>query len=317
MLSKHITESLQWFERMAKQHIVTQSIVNRYLESNNISWDILRTDLIHPICSGNKFFKLKYYLLDALQKKYTHLTTFGGAWSNHIVATAFASRFCGLTATGIIRGERPAQLSETLTTALSEGMELNFLSRKEFANKSMQTTEDAGIYTIPQGGYGIPGALGAGEMLRYAKQEDYTHLVCACGTGTMLAGLIRTYSTDLPLSADKKARIPAFLGIAVLKDQSLPQKVAFLTQSYTLPFRILHDFHFGGYAKKNEQLIDFMNDFYSKQGIPTDFVYTGKLMYAVDQLIKSGYFAPGSKILTIHSGGLQGNKSLKKGTLKY
>ena len=114
MVSKPIWERLQWFERLAEQHIVTQSINDTCLAGKNITWDILRTDLIHPICSGNKFFKLKYYLLDAMQKKHTSIITYGGPWSNHIVATAFAARYCGLSSTGYIRGESPQKWSETL-----------------------------------------------------------------------------------------------------------------------------------------------------------------------------------------------------------
>ena len=307
MQSNPLNERLQWFERLAEEHIVTHNINDAYLSSKNISWDILRTDLIHPICSGNKFFKLKYYLQDAIQKKHTRIATFGGAWSNHIVASAFASKFCGLDSIGYIRGESPAKWSDTLTEAKEQGMQLEFLSRNDFRMRSGTTDENGTEYFIPQGGYGFPGAKGAAEMLNYTNKEKYTHICCACGTGTMLAGLIQAYDKDLP----------EFVGIAALQDDELARSVERLQMHEKAPFSIHFDFHFGGYAKKNEELISFMNEFYTLHSIPTDFVYTGKLMFGIRRLLESDYFPAGSRILAIHSGGLQGNKSLKKGTLVY
>ncbi|HLO81649.1 MAG TPA: hypothetical protein VK166_11850, partial [Chitinophagaceae bacterium] len=160
-----------------------------------------------------------------------------------------------------------------------------------------------GEYYIPAGGYGELGVRGAGEMLNYAKNLSYTHIVCASGTGTMLAGLT--------LAAPEKKVI----GIAVLKHKDLGKEAGALINRDEL--EMIYDYHFGGYAKENDELISFMNEFFLETGIPTDFVYTGKLMYAVRQLIQKQFFPPGSKILTIHSGGLQGNKSLKKGRLVF
>ena len=313
MLSKPITERLQWFERLAEQHIVTQRIVDTTLAEKNIYWDILRTDLIHPVCSGNKFFKLKYYLLDAIQKKHTRIITYGGAWSNHIAATAFAAEYCGLKSLGIVRGEKPALMSETLVAAAREGMELQFMAREEFDEYAMKTSENPHGYVIPQGGYGKLGARGASEMIRFIK-EDYTHICCACGTGTMLAGLISAFSGSF--THGKKH--PRFIGIPIVKDPDLRQHVENLMQpGDSAPFSLVNDYQFGGYAKKTAALIAFMNSFYIRHQVPTDFVYTAKLMYALDDMLHSGFFPAGSRILAIHSGGLQGNKSLKKGTLCY
>lgn len=325
-----VTEKLQWFERLAEQHIVTQNIVDPCQDYKNITWEVLRTDLIHPVCSGNKFFKLKYYLLDALLNRHTRITTYGGAWSNHIVASAYAANYCGLKSTGIIRGETPKILSDTLVRAKEEGMELEFLSRQDYSvlNSAKNHCEDDIIllesdplklnllveppnsedYIIPQGGYGILGVKGAAEMLNYTNKEKYTHICCACGTGTMLAGLMTAASSPAQ----------QFVGIAVLNDTGLTMNVKNLIQMLPVPgFHISFDYQFGGYAKKTEDLISFMNSFYQLHHIPTDFVYTAKLMFAISDLIKKDYFPPGSRILTIHSGGLQGNKSLKKGTLLY
>jgi 1-aminocyclopropane-1-carboxylate deaminase len=311
MLSKPITERLQWFERLAQQHIVTQHIEDDTLSARNIRWDILRTDLIHPVCSGNKFFKLKYYLLDAMDKKHTSVTTYGGAWSNHIVASAFAAAFCGLGSKGIIRGEKPVHLSETLFQSMEEGMELEFISRQEFAELSLKGPGNSGEYIIPQGGFGPLGVKGAAEIMNYAMAEKYSHIFCAVGTGTMLAGLITAFGDHEP------GEIPHFIGIPVLNDTGLGEKIDQLIRPSTLPYTLLYDFHFGGYAKKTAGLIQFMNRFFEKYQVPTDFVYTGKLMFGIQELVNSGYFQGGSRILAVHSGGLQGNKSLKKGTLIY
>jgi 1-aminocyclopropane-1-carboxylate deaminase len=291
---------LAWFETLARDRIVTETVENSVYGDPAIRWDILRTDLIHPICSGNKFFKLKYYLIEAIQKNNTTIITSGGAWSNHIVATAFAAQACGLRSTGLIRGEKSQTLSDTLLEASALGMDLQYVSREDFGNKPELKS---GEYYVPAGGYGMPGAKGAGEMLAFAEDRHYSHVICASGTGTMLAGLT--------LAAPGKR----VLGIAVLKHNDLGREAGKLIGEKEL--EMIHDYHFGGYAKKTDELLAFMNEFYRTTGIPTDFVYTGKLMYAVKQLIQKQFFPPGSRILTIHSGGLQGNKSLKKGELVY
>jgi 1-aminocyclopropane-1-carboxylate deaminase len=291
---------LAWFETLARERIVTETVENSVYGDPTIRWDILRTDLIHPICSGNKFFKLKYYLIDAIQKNNTTIITAGGAWSNHIVATAFAARTCGLRSVGLIRGEKSETPSDTLSEASDLGMDLRYISRVDFGTL---TEPEPGEYYIPPGGYGETGAKGAGEMLDYAEGHHYTHIICASGTGTMLAGLT--------LAAPGKR----VLGVAVLKHNDLGREAGKLIEREEL--EMIHDYHFGGYAKKTDELLAFMNEFFRTTGIPTDFVYTGKLMYAVKQLIQKQFFPPGSRILTIHSGGLQGNKSLKKGELVY
>jgi 1-aminocyclopropane-1-carboxylate deaminase len=293
-------QQLAWFEALAREKIATETVDPGFYDCRDISWNILRTDLIHPICSGNKFFKLKYYLIDALQKKHTTIVTSGGAWSNHIVATAFAARECGLRSIGLIRGEKPSIPSQTLLDAADLGMELRFVDRADY-NKPPEP--EAGHYYIPAGGYGEPGAKGAGEMLRYADGLPYTHILCASGTGTMLAGLTQ---------AAPSSRV---LGVTVLKHSQLGAEAGQLIGS--TPLEMIHDYHFGGYAKKDQALIHFMNQFYTATGVPTDFVYTGKLMFAIRQLIQKQFFPPHSRILAIHSGGLQGNNSLKKGQLLY
>jgi 1-aminocyclopropane-1-carboxylate deaminase len=271
---------------------------------------VLRLDLIHPVISGNKWFKLKNYMEDALRLGRDTLVTLGGAYSNHIVAAAAACKLYGLKSIGIIRGEKPALLSPTLQDAASYGMELEFVSREDYRSRRMPEHIAArqDIYLVNEGGYGTKGAEGAASILSEAGDGNYTHILAATGTGTMLAGLA--------LAAKHSQEVT---GIPVLKNSgSLGEEIdALLPQEKKGSFRLLDGFHFGGYAKHTAELIRFMNRWYELTGIPTDFVYTGKLFFALDQLMRQGYFPEGSRVLAIHSGGLQGNRSLPKGTLIF
>ncbi len=277
-------------------------------EENNISLSVLRLDKIHPVVSGNKWFKLRYYIDEALFLGKKTIVTFGGAWSNHIIATAAACKMQGLSSIGIIRGEKPAILSATLLDANRMGMTLHFISRKDYTEKTIPpgfSKEE--YYFINEGGYGKTGAGGAATITQHFKQEDYTHICCAVGTGTMMAGLI---NSGLPHQK--------FTGISVMKNNTaLDAAIRSLLHDRNRPFDLLHDYHFGGYAKTNVALIHFMNEFYTRSGIPSDIVYTGKLFYAAADLVRKNYFPPASRVLLIHSGGLQGNASLHKNTLIF
>lgn len=307
-----------------------------------IKVDVLRLDKISPVVSGNKWFKLRYYLEEAKARNKKGILTFGGAWSNHIIATAAICNMNGLKSVGIIRGEEPQKFSATLLTAKESGMRLIFISRTAYQNKeipaSLNTDE---YYIVNEGGYGEIGAKGASTMLNYCS-ESYSHYCCAVGTGTMMAGLINAVSPSQQL-----------LGISVMKNNmALEERIQTLSPSpnyvpnlwlsqregdpahKTLPsedvdspslfvinkksnWNLTHNYHFGGYAKHQPALLHFMNEFYRHTRIPSDFVYTGKLFYAVSDLIGQNYFPPGSKLLVIHSGGLQGNISLPAGTLIF
>jgi 1-aminocyclopropane-1-carboxylate deaminase len=291
-------------------NIIVQPVVKSLASEKNISVSVLRLDLIHPVISGNKWFKLKFYIQDAKRLDKKRVVTFGGAWSNHIVAAACACSINKLKALGIIRGEEPAEYSDTLLAAKDFGMEFIFLNRKDYQSKILPFTIDAATdYLIPEGGYGLKGAQGFSTAIDYCNKNEFTHFVCAVGTGTMMAGLIKAATTEQWV-----------IGIPVLKNNHdlLPAVKALLTDDEQLKkFELSEDYHFGGYAKYTGELLQFMNSFYEKSGIPSDFVYTGKLFFAVQDLIIKNYFPPGSKILIIHSGGLQGNSSLKKGTLIF
>lgn len=268
---------------------------------------VLRLDRIDPVISGNKWFKLRYYLDEARQKHKTGILTFGGAWSNHIVATAAACHYAGLKSIGIIRGEQTGTPSKTLMQASKLGMQLVHISRSDFAQKIIPAGIKTSEYLIVnEGGYGKTGAAGASTILDHAE-FNYTHYGCAAGTGTMMAGFINKLNTEQQVT-----------GISVLKNNfQLQQSVQSLLDCQNKSWSIIHDYSFGGYAKHQPALIEFMNDFYAHTGIPTDFVYTGKLFYAFNDLLKKNHFPPGSKILLIHSGGLQGNTSFSPGTLMF
>jgi 1-aminocyclopropane-1-carboxylate deaminase len=281
-----------------------------YLFDSFLQVMVLRLDKIHPLISGNKLFKLRYYLEEAKAQKKKNIITFGGAWSNHILATAAACRMHGLHVTGIIRGEEPLVLSPTLQEAKKEGMQLVFVSREEYALKHIPAQLNiTDSYIINEGGYGEPGARGAGTMLDLCT-KDFTHYCCAAGTGTMTAGLVNAAKPGNHIVA-----------ISVLKNSfGLESMINTLITGKNDPsasWKLINDYHFGGYAKYQPALLRFMNDFYQQTDIPSDFVYTGKLFYAVMDLAKKGFFPQRSRLLLVHSGGLQGNHSLKKGTLLW
>ncbi len=277
------------------------------------STSVLRLDAVHEVVSGNKWYKLKNYITDAITLNKKNILTFGGAYSNHIVAAAAVCNANGLQSIGIIRGEEPRLLSHTLQQANNFGMQLFFVSREDYASKKIPANvfhfySDEETCIIPEGGYGLPGMMGAMDILGENESSGYTHIIAAVGTGTMLAGLTN--------AAPPHQKI---IGIPVPKNNaSLSDGVKYLLPPEKQKnFELLHQFHFGGYAKYNHALITFMNEWYKQTGIPTDFVYTAKLFYAVNELRNQNYFGGGANVLVIHSGGLQGNNSLPKGTLIF
>ncbi len=278
---------------------------------NEIRVDILRLDLFHPVISGNKWFKLRYYLEEAASLQKKHIATFGGAYSNHIAATAFAAREMGFQSTGFIRGEKTASPSPTLVQAKNWGMNIIFISREVYPNKSliMETFDDPGIYWIPEGGYGKTGALGAATILDIADTSAYSHILCASGTGTMMAGLIKAAAPQQEVMA-----------VSVIKNHlSLEAEVSALLEKTEneKSFSFVHGYHFGGYAKHPQLLIEHMRSIWEKWQVPTDIVYTSKLLFAVKDLLDNHHFSAGSRLLLIHSGGLQGNQSLPSYTLPF
>jgi len=282
--------------------------------SSTIESSILRLDKLHPIVSGNKWFKLRYYIEDAIAHKASTIASFGGPYSNHLVALAYAAKQNNIKSIGYVRATKEDAITPSLQEAQAYGMQLEFIGRthfQEIKNDLLKTNQHSSInnystYFIDEGGYGALGAKGAATILN-EHCKDYTTIIAAVGTGTMLAGLIQAAAPHQNI-----------IGIPILKNEaSIETEIKNLLKDSSKPFTLLHSFHQGGYAKTNPALIAFMNQLWTLEKIPTDIVYTGKLLFAVDSLLKENYFKEGSKILVIHSGGLQGNRSLPAGTLVY
>lgn len=267
----------------------------------SITLYIKREDLIHPIVSGNKFRKLKYNLLQAKGENKTTLVTFGGAFSNHIAAVAFAGKENGFKTIGIIRGEElKSKVSEnpTLQFALDCGMQLDFISRESYQQKSesaflYQLNEKFdNFYLIPEGGTNELAIKGCEEILTLEDQK-FDYICCSVGTGGTLSGIINS------IKPHQKA-----LGFSALKGTFLKDEICNFVCNENWDLNT--DYHFGGYGKVTSELISFINNFYNENKIPLDPIYTGKMVYGVVDLINKKYFPEYSKILLIHTGGLQG-----------
>ncbi|MFZ9208911.1 MAG: 1-aminocyclopropane-1-carboxylate deaminase/D-cysteine desulfhydrase, partial [Sediminibacterium sp.] len=236
--------------------------------NNELSISILRADLIDPVISGNKWFKLQLYVRDAITAGKTTLATFGGPYSNHIVATSKYGASMGLHTVGFIRGEKPVAFSPTLTDAMENCMTLHFVSREDFdqTEKIISHNQDPSWAWIPEGGYGIQGAEGASRLLTIKDTTSFDTIICAVGTGTMMAGIIKAAAPHQKI-----------MGISVLKNNmSIDAEInALLTPEESKKnFEIIHGYDFGGYAKHTPALIKYMNDCYQNLELPLDFVYT-------------------------------------------
>lgn len=279
-------------------NVITQEIL---LQNTSVKLFIRREDLIHPFVSGNKFRKLKYNLLEAKNQKKTTLLTFGGAFSNHIAATAFAGKQNGFNTIGIIRGdELAAKINEnpTLKFAQENGMVFEFVSRETYRLKESDDFVDnlknkyGDFYVIPEGGTNDLAVKGCEEIL---KEEDsfFNYICSSIGTGGTISGIINS-----ALPHQKVLGFPSLKGDFLQKDiRKFAHK-----ENWTL----ISDYHFGGYGKVSTELIEFINSFYQKNELPLDPIYTGKMVFGVIDLIHQGYFPENSKILMIHTGGLQG-----------
>jgi 1-aminocyclopropane-1-carboxylate deaminase len=293
---------------------INQEVDLSILNNKQITLVVKREDLIHPFISGNKYRKLKYNILEAKQRGLDTILTFGGAYSNHIAATAYAGNLFGIKTIGVIRGEelsRNWMLNPTLAQAHRHGMYFRFISREAYRCKSESSflellNKDLGpYYMIPEGGTNLLAVKGCEEILT-PQDKDFDVLCSSVGTGGTLAGIINS-----------SLHYQSIIGFPSLKGDFLKKDIRNFTAKEN--WEINTDYHFGGYAKVSEALIEFINYFKEKTNIPTDPVYTGKLLYGILDLVKNDYFKPGTKILAIHSGGLQGiagmNLVLKKKNL--
>ncbi|MEX2380733.1 MAG: pyridoxal-phosphate dependent enzyme [Vicingaceae bacterium] len=286
-----------------------QELKDSVLDKYNLSLWIKRDDLIHPHVSGNKWRKLKYNIQAAKAGGNNVLLTFGGAFSNHIAATASAGKIAGLKTIGVIRGDEFFKdLNSTLNFAQNEGMKLHFINRSDYARK-----EESGFlnelkstfgdfFLVPEGGANEFGVKGCAEILT-EEEREYDYICCPAGTGTTAAGVLMGMQAKQQLLAFSALKGGEQLAKEVLKwnDGSKSQML-----------QMIGSYHFGGYAKVKTELIDFTNDFYLKHQIPLDLIYTAKMMYGLYDLIQRDYFPSQSKILFIHSGGLQGNEGFRQ-----
>lgn len=293
--------------------LTLQKLHSPLLKIRNMEAFVLRADRIHPVVSGNKWFKLRYHVEKARQTGKKGLISFGGAYSNHILATAYAGKWEGLATAALIRGERPAQLSPTLSDALDLGMQLIFVSRDEYARKDeLQHTYASAFpdhHWIPEGGLSEEGIQGAATLLNGIDVSAFTDLFCAVGTGTMMAGLLRAAEASQTVH-----------GIPVLKVADTQQnswEALMAQQPSAANYQLHYGHHEGGYARHSADLLQFMNQLYTEQGLPTDFVYTAKLCKAFFHWAQTEPAADGHRILLVHSGGLQGNRSLPPGSLLF
>ena len=286
--------------------VVNQQVILKGLEQYDVSLYMKREDQIHPFISGNKYRKLKYNVLKADEQNKQTLLTFGGAYSNHISAVAFAGKEFGFNTIGIIRGdelgndlEKTVDQNITLRLAYDHGMEFKFISRSDYRLKHTDEfiedlrKEFGDFYLVPEGGTNELAVKGCEEIL---KEEDkiFDFICCAIGTGGTIAGLINTENDSQKV-----------LGFPALKGDFLIKEIEKYTKAGK-DWSLISDYHFGGFGKISEELITFINKFKEETGIPLDPIYTGKMMYGIVDLIKKGTFKKGTKILAIHTGGLQG-----------
>jgi 1-aminocyclopropane-1-carboxylate deaminase/D-cysteine desulfhydrase len=274
--------------------------------------DCLRLDKLHPFVSGNKWYKLKYSILHGYQSGRTRFMSFGGAYSNHLHALAYAGKHLNVETIGIVRGERPANLSPTLRDCLDWGMSLRWVAREHYRllaeqgeNAQSAMAQFIEMYpdawVIPEGGAGEDGVLGVETLfnaLHHKGVLHYDYLATPVGSGTTLAGMIRARTGHAKC-----------LGFSALKSaHDLESRVERQLQDagHVNEWQISHDYHFGGFAKMSERLQHFISDIYNQYGLLLDPVYTGKMLFGLAEFIHQGRIPPGSKVLMVHTGGLQG-----------
>ncbi|MFN6562161.1 MAG: 1-aminocyclopropane-1-carboxylate deaminase/D-cysteine desulfhydrase [Nostoc sp. ChiSLP01] len=292
-----------------------QQINSKIAREAGVNLSVLRLDVMHPWVNGNKWFKLKYNLLEAKQKNFTRLLTFGGAYSNHIYATAAAGNLLGFHTIGVIRGEEKLRLNPTLSFAVQQGMELVYVSRQMYRQSNTAALHEylqqrfGEVFIIPEGGNNLNGVRGCTEIISEPMAFDY--ICVACGTAITLAGIA------LSLHRGQKA-----IGFPVLKNGIfLGEEIEILLTNYFasgLPtpynfagsWELMCDYHFGGYAKVNQELLRFSREFGEAHGVPLDYVYTAKMFYGVMDLLQQGFFGKGKSLLLVHTGGLQGNAGM-------
>lgn len=293
-----------------------QKLESPLLSEKQIELWVKRDDLIHPIISGNKWRKLRWNIEKAIDNKKTTLLTFGGAFSNHIAATAFACKKAGLQSIGVVRGEIVKPLNSTLTLAQENGMQLHFISREEYKLKKDDDfilglrNQFGNFHLVPEGGANYYGVMGSMEISKEIE-FDPEYFVTSAGTGTTASGLLMSAT-----SSQKVMVLSGLKGGDFLK-QDIKHLINYTTYNASDTHQVLQhlnlitDYHFGGFAKITPELVQFANTFYNQFQIPLDLIYTAKMFYGLFDLIRKNHFKPNSKIVAVHTGGLQGNKGFE------
>lgn len=292
------------FQNHINEKLPIQEFNHPLALEHDIDLKVLRLDATHPEISGNKWFKLKYNLHEAKQLGFHKLLTYGGAFSNHIYAVASASKLFGFETIGVIRGEPHDDLNPTLRHATNCGMRLHYMDRETYRRKTEPEVLEnlkslfGEFYIIPEGGTNQLALKGAREITSHFT-ESFDYYCLPVGTGGTIAGII--------LGLKNQGQV---IGFSALKGDFLKGEVQQLLKNggleNTLNWNLNTDYHFGGYAKTKVELLDFIREMETKYDLPLEPIYTGKMVYGVLDLIKQSYFLKGSKILMIHTGGLQG-----------
>ncbi len=299
--------TLEEFELQLQRSSLT-NVCDPFLRQHKTELWIKRDDLLHPIVSGNKWRKLKYVLHHALLNNNDSIVSMGGQYSNHLHALAYIGKVLNVTTTAFVRGEKPKHLNPTLKDCHEWGMQLKFISRssyRELRDVCKIPMQQPNEYWLPEGGavkYALQGIAKIIEEINI----PFDVLCVPCGTATTLAGLIDTV---------QKRKI--VIGFAALKGRSfLEQNVQKLLKRHIMTdnsWLINHDYHFGGFANTQPELINFIHYFQKQTGIELELVYTGKMLYGIYDLIEQGFFRAGQRIIAIHTGGLQGNRGFVSG----
>jgi 1-aminocyclopropane-1-carboxylate deaminase/D-cysteine desulfhydrase-like pyridoxal-dependent ACC family enzyme len=288
-----------------------QQIRSKAADGANVALYLKRDDLIHPQISGNKWRKLKYNLIEAHRQGQSTLMTFGGAYSSHVYAVAAAGREFGFRTVGVVRGEETLPLNPTLQFATEWGMKLHYLSREEYRHKTdahlVGTLKEkyGNFYLLPEGGSNGLAVKGVAEGVDEIN-IPWQYLCCAAGTGGTLAGLVA--------GAGGKGQVIGFSALkggGFLSDEArrlLGEYSSVTGAAYVEPHNlyIQTDYHFGGYGRTTPELLQYIRHFESENGLQIEQVYTGKMLYGIEDLLRNGFFPAGSTVVAVHTGGLQG-----------
>lgn len=296
-----------------ENNIPLQKVEGEFLNKKNIKLYVLREDLIHPEISGNKWRKLKYNIKEAKEKGVETVLTFGGAFSNHIAATAAAGSVFGIKTIGIIRGEEKLPLNPTLQLAKDNGMSFKYVSREAYRNKNEKAfidelkSEFGAVYVIPEGGSNALAVKGCTEIVGNINIE-YDVICCACGTGGTIAGIIS--STNKQVLGFPALKGGEFL-IEDIQQLLLKYEERFNKEIENTSWELTTDYHFGGYAKIKPELVAFVKAFKTENKIELDLIYTGKMLFGLYDMIQTSNQFDSKTIVVVHTGGIQGNKGFK------